>query len=60
MKLFSGKIVRRFFAGHGKSDGEIIAYLPAENNEGLALWRMEHEDGDEEDLDETDLNTGEE
>eukprot|EP01042_Synura_sphagnicola_P003702 gene3702-4618_t len=29
--------VRRFFPRHGSSDGTIIAYLPAEDNEGVAL-----------------------
>ena len=50
-----GRKVRRFFPGYGKSDGVIIAYLPPEKNEGLALWHMEHEDGDEEDLEEMDV-----
>ena len=29
-----GKPGRRFFSGYGKSDGVIIAYLPAEKNDG--------------------------
>ena len=50
--------MRRFFKKFGKSDGVLVAYLPAEKNEGLALWRMEHRDGDEEDLDENDVIKG--
>ena len=46
---------RRFFVGHGKSDGVIVAYLPPEKNEGMALWHMEHDDGDAEDIDESDV-----
>ena len=48
---FLGKPLRRFFKGHGKSDGILVGYLPADKNEGMELWRMEHQDGDEEDLD---------
>lgn len=43
--------VRRFFEGHGASDGVIVAYLPARLNEGSRLWHLEHDDGDTEDLD---------
>ena len=43
-----GKEARRFFEDYGLSDGVIVAYLPAELNEGLALWHMEHDDGDSE------------
>lgn len=39
------------------SDGKVIAYLAAEANEGEPLWRMEHFDGDQEDLDFEDLMT---
>jgi len=53
-----GKNMRRFFKKFGKSDGVLVAYLPSEKNEGLALWRMEHRDGDEEDLDENDVIKG--
>lgn len=45
-----GKSTRRFQIGYGKSDGVIVAYLPPEKNEGFALWHMEHDDGEEEDL----------
>lgn len=52
---FIGRKLRRFFRGHGKSDGIIVGYLPAIKNEGMELWRMEHQDGDEEDLDKDDV-----
>lgn len=45
-----GKRARRFFEA-GRSDGTIVAALPAEFNEGVALWHMRHDDHDEEDLD---------
>jgi hypothetical protein len=45
------KRTRRFFAGHGASDGVVVAYLPAHLNEGVRLWHVEHDDGDTEDLD---------
>ena len=47
-----GITIRRFFKGSGKSDGTVVSYLPADYNEGISLWRMEHTDGDVEDLDE--------
>lgn len=50
-----GRKARRFFKGFGASDGVIYAYLPPEKNDGFALYRMMHSDGDEEDLDEKDL-----
>ncbi|KAL1499104.1 hypothetical protein AB1Y20_013617 [Prymnesium parvum] len=45
-----GKRVRRFFEGEA-SDGTITRWLP-EDGEDEPLWHMEHDDGDEEDLDE--------
>lgn len=50
-----GSKARRFFKGFGKSDGIIVGYLPAEKNDGLALYHMEHTDGDVEDLEEADV-----
>jgi hypothetical protein len=44
---YVGKKVRRFFKGFGKSDGRIVGFLPARLNDGVSLWHMEHEDGDE-------------
>jgi len=45
------KRTRRFFDGHGASDGVVVAYLPGHLNEGVRLWHLEHDDGDTEDLD---------
>jgi hypothetical protein len=52
---FIGKRVRKFFSGHGISDGNIVGYLRGGLNDGVSLWHMEHDDGDCEDLDKTDL-----
>ena len=43
--------MRRFFEGHGISDGTIVGFLPSHLNEGVRLWHLEHDDGDTEDLD---------
>lgn len=40
---YIGLPLRRFFPGHGLSDGIIVGYLPASRNEGMELWRMEHQ-----------------
>lgn len=48
-----GKKARRFFKGFGRSDGVIVGFLPADKNDGTALYHMEHWDGDEEDLNES-------
>ena len=52
---FIGIKARRFFKGFGSSDGTVIAHLPADKNDGVALWHMEHNDGDAEDLELADL-----
>jgi hypothetical protein len=52
---FIGAQARRFFKGFGRSDGTIVAYLPPEKNDNVALWHMEHSDGDSEDLELHDL-----
>ena len=44
-----GRRCRRFFAG-GPVDGTINEWLPPEEKDGVALWRMGHDDGDEEEL----------
>eukprot|EP00607_Mallomonas_marina_P007746 CAMPEP_0182416520 /NCGR_PEP_ID=MMETSP1167-20130531/823_1 /TAXON_ID=2988 /ORGANISM="Mallomonas Sp, Strain CCMP3275" /LENGTH=632 /DNA_ID=CAMNT_0024589349 /DNA_START=132 /DNA_END=2030 /DNA_ORIENTATION=- len=49
-----GQRVRRFFKRQA-ADGCITAYLPPSRNEGLPLWHMQHDDGDEEDLDQEEL-----
>ena len=49
---YIGRRARRFFPSFGASDGRIVGYLPAENDDP-AYWHMEHgDDDDEEDLDE--------
>jgi hypothetical protein len=50
-----GRRGRRFFDNHGKSDGTIVAFMRSGLNDGIALWHMEHDDGDCEDLDSKDL-----
>lgn len=52
---YIGKFGRRFFYHHGLSNGVITAFLPADRNEGMDIWQMEHSDGDVEDLDESDI-----
>ena len=49
--MWIGKEVARVFPGHGLAHGTVTAWLPAEPG-GAAddLWRIVHEDGDEEDL----------
>jgi hypothetical protein len=49
-----GASVRRFFAGGMVSDGKVVRWLPAEGDD-FALWHMVHEDGDEEDLEEDEV-----
>jgi hypothetical protein len=46
---------RRFFSGFGCNDGNVVAYLPPEKNEGVASWHVVHNDGDAEDLYEEDV-----
>eukprot|EP00965_Chrysotila_dentata_P070922 2343829-Pleurochrysis_carterae.AAC.6 len=51
---YIGKQTRRFFpqgGGFVHSNGVLTGWLPAEGEEP-ALWHMQHEDGDEEDLEE--------
>ncbi len=54
-----GRKVRRFFRStDAPSDGVIMAFLPSFLNEGLALWHVMHDDGDEEDIDLNELIKG--
>ncbi|CAM9664916.1 unnamed protein product [Chrysoparadoxa australica] len=53
-----GKSIRREFGKHGFSNGKVIGWMPAESNDGLALWHIKHEDGDEEDLEEHEVLEG--
>jgi hypothetical protein len=52
---FIGRKGRRFFPKFGSSDGVIVAMLPSEKNDGVTLYRLQHDDGDREDLEEDDL-----
>ena len=47
-------LVQRKF-GRKLAEGVVTGWLSAEHNEGLALWHVEHGDGDEEDLEEDEL-----
>lgn len=49
---FLGRKGRRFFPGHGFSDGVIVGYLSSALNDGIELWHIRHDDGDGEDLEE--------
>ena len=49
------KLVQRKF-GRKLAEGVITGWLSADHNEGLALWHVEHGDGDEEDLEEHELD----
>lgn len=46
-----GRRVRRRFGRQGVMDGTIVGWLPEEQNEGMELWHIQHDDGDNEDLD---------
>ena len=50
---YLGQRVKRVFTVKGKlmhTCGVIDGWLPAAINDGLALWHVKHDDGDEEDL----------
>merc|ERR1712146_597483 len=40
------------------TDAVIVGWLPADENEGVELWHLEHDDGDEEDLEEHEVMEG--
>ena len=51
-----GRAVRRFFPRHGgPSDGVVTRWLDENEEDEPALYHVEHEDGDEEDLEEDEL-----
>lgn len=57
MNEFFGRSSRRYFSDTGLSDAKIIGYLPAiSNGNKIQLWLAEHSNGDEEELDEEELN----
>lgn len=41
-----GKRVRRVF-GRRVTGAEVLKWVPAESNGGMALWHVQHDDGDE-------------
>ena len=50
---YLGQRVKRIFTVKGKTThtcGVIDGWLPKEINDGLALWHVKHDDGDDEDL----------
>jgi hypothetical protein len=51
-----GRRVKRSFAKDRRKEtfmcGTVVGWLPADANDGLALWHVRHDDGDEEDLEE--------
>jgi hypothetical protein len=49
-----GQRVRLVFPNNGESEGSVTAYLPPDGAD-QALWHIEHDDGDEEDLEEHEL-----
>ncbi len=49
------KRVRRLFKRGLFGDGDIVAYLPGDRNDGQELWHMRYDDGDEEDLDKNEV-----
>ena len=51
-----GQRVRRFFDMSTISDGVVVAWLPAQADDP-ALWHVRHDDGDEEDLDENEMQS---
>jgi hypothetical protein len=54
-----GRRVRRFFRAIAQpSDATVISFLPAVMNDGIALWHLFHDDGDEEDLDSAEVQRG--
>jgi hypothetical protein len=52
-----GRKIQRSFPGMPAVVGKIVAWLPASGKDP-ALWRLRHDDGDEEDLEEYELEEG--
>ena len=48
------RVARSFGRRGGRTLGTVVGYLPASGDEE-ALWRVQHDDGDGEDLDEDEL-----
>ena len=53
----AGRRISRSFPGVPTVVGKVVAWLP-ETRKDAALWRLRHEDGDEEDLEEFELEEG--
>jgi hypothetical protein len=54
-----GRRVRRIFPGGVVSDGVVQRWLPAgDTADDFALWHVQHDDGDEEDLEEAEVRAG--
>ncbi|KAH8067014.1 amino acid transmembrane transporter [Aureococcus anophagefferens] len=53
---YIGRAVRRTFGRGVVSYGVVVSWLPHEKNEGQAFFRVRHDDGDEEDLDEAEVD----
>ena len=49
-----GARIRQYFAGVGASEGTVVGYLPPDGAD-MALWHILHDDGDQEDLEESEL-----
>ena len=52
---FVNRSVLRKFGRGIESYGTVVSWLPAHLNEGEPYYRVRHDDGDEEDLDEAEL-----
>ena len=50
-----GQSVCRFYPAHGFAFGEISCWQPPTSSGEPPLWRMQHDDGDNEDLDEAEV-----
>ena len=56
---YIGKRVRRFFPDYPSADGVVKKWRPpTEDEDGTVQFHVEHDDGDEEDLDEGELKAG--
>ncbi|CAN0223109.1 unnamed protein product, partial [Ectocarpus sp. 4 AP-2014] len=54
---YLGKRVKRVF-GRRVAGATVTKWIPKESNQGLALWHLRHDDGDEEDLEEFEVKEG--
>ncbi|CAM9440545.1 unnamed protein product [Pylaiella littoralis] len=54
---YLGKRVKRVF-GRRVAGATVVKWIPRESNQGLALWHLRHDDGDEEDLEKFEVTEG--